>query len=369
MTNKNYYEILGVKKEASADEIKKAYRSLAKKFHPDKNPNNKNAEERFKDMQSAYDILSDSHKRADYDRMMEAQERGFYFDDMGNVFHVPPYNGRTDTGFKAEEGQASSDDFVGFGDLFSRIFELKRTRTKSRPKRGTDISYELEVPFEKAITGWDTVVSVSKEEDCPTCKGTGTRPGTGTQKCPECNGKGTIQFIQGNSSMTRPCSRCYGRGVIISTPCTTCNGTGHIQQMRGIPVNISPGTESGMRIRIPGQGGSGVAGGPKGDLYIIPRVMEHRFFKRNGYDITCEITIDFIQAIMGVAIMVSTIDGKAKLNVPPGTQPGTILRMKDQGVKKSNDSGMGDQLVKVNISLPKSITERQRELLRKFQNE
>lgn len=322
MANKNHYEILGVKKEASADEIKKAYRSLAKKFHPDKNPNNKNAEERFKDIQSAYDVLGDSRKRADYDRMTEAQERGFYFDDMGNTF----------SGFKAGDGRSedSSDDFVGFGDLFSRMFEQKRTRTKSRPKRGTDISYELEVPFEKAITGWDTVVSVSREEDCPTCK---------------------------------------GRGVIISTPCTTCNGTGHTQQMRSIPVNIPPGTESGMRIRIPGQGESGVAGGPKGDLYIIPRVMEHRFFKRNGYDITCEITIDFIQAIMGVAIMVSTIDGKVKLNVPPGTQPGNILRMKDRGVKKSNDSGRGDQLVKVNVSLPKSITERQRELLKKFQDE
>jgi len=361
MANKDYYEILGVKKESTADEIKKAYRSLAKKFHPDKNPNSKTAEDRFKNVQMAYDVLCDQQRRADYDRMKEAQERGFYFNDMGNAF----------TGFRTEDGRSEVrfDDFGGFGDLFSRIFEQKRSRTKSRPKRGTDISYELEVPFEKAITGWDTVVSVSREDDCPTCRGTGARPGTSPQKCPDCDGKGTIRFTQSNSSMTRPCSRCFGRGVIISTPCTTCSGSGHFQQMRRIPVNIPPGTETGTKIRIPGQGESGVAGGPKGDLYIIPRVMEHRFFKRNGYDITCEITIDFIQAIMGVAIMVSTIEGKVKLIIPPGTQPGTILRMKDRGIKKSNETDKGDQLVKVNIFLPKSITERQRELLRQFQEE
>ena len=362
MANKDYYEILGVKKGTSTDEIKKAYRSLAKKFHPDKNPNNKSAEERFKDIQSAYDVLSNPQKRTDYDRMKEAQERGFYFDDIGNQF----------TGFKAEDGRSEArfEDFGGFGDVFSRIFERgERTRTKSRPKRGVDINYELDVPFEKAITGWDTVVSVNREEDCPTCRGTGSHPGTSTQKCPDCGGKRTIQFTQGGSMMSRPCSRCYGRGVIISTPCTTCNGTGHAQQICRIPINIPPGTESGMRIRVPGQGESGVAGGPKGDLYVIPKVMEHRFFKRSGYDLTCEITIDFIQAIMGVTVMVSTIDGKVKLNIPHGTQPGTILRMKGRGVKKPNNSDKGDQLVKVNISLPKSITEKQRELLRQFQEE
>ncbi len=362
MAGKDYYSVLGVDKEASFDAIKKAYRSLAKRYHPDKNPNDKFAEERFKDIQEAYSILSDPNRRANYDRMIEAEKRGYYFDNAGGFF----------SGFdiRTEGSQERFDDFGRFSDIFSRIFDkTERSRNKTRPKRGADINYELTIPFEKAIIGWETVISITRDEECPTCHGSGVRPGTNVQKCPDCGGKGKTKFTQGNLSVNQICSRCYGRGTITHVSCVTCNGIGYIQQVRRIPITIPPGTENGMRIRIPSQGEPGVSGGPRGDLYIIPKVTEHKFLKRQGDDITCEITIDFIQAILGVTVIVSTIDGKVKLNVPAGTQPGTVLRLKGKGVKKVNADGNGDQLVKVNVSLPKNITDRQRDLLKKFRDE
>jgi molecular chaperone DnaJ len=363
MPKKDYYEILGLNKESSVDDIKKAYRSLAKKYHPDKNPNSKSSEEKFKDIQEAYDTLSDSQKRANYDQIREAEEKGYFFSGSNDIY----------TGFGTGRDRYSDsrfDDFGGIGDLFSRIFDKgERTRTnKQRPKRGTDITYELDIPFEKAISGWDTVISISKVEECPSCRGTGAKSGTTLQKCPECNGQGTINLSQRNFPLEQTCPRCQGKGSIIAVPCQTCSGMGYVQQMRRIPVTIPPGTEDKTKIRVPGQGGIGVSGGPKGDLYIIAKVKEHRFFKRKNYDIICKVTIDFIQAIMGVNIMVSTINGKVKLTIPPGTQPGTSLRLKGQGIIKP-DGSKGDQLVTVDISLPTNITEKQKELLRQFQEE
>ncbi len=361
MSKKDYYEILGVNRNSTTEEIKKAYRKLVKRYHPDKNPNNKSAEDRFKDIQEAYDVLSDPQKRAEYDSIREAEERGFRFGDSESFFSGDSFGSR----------QSSSifEDFGGLGDLFSRIFDRGERVRSSRygPARGADITYELEVPFEKAITGWDTVVTIQRDEDCPTCRGTGAHPGTGTQRCPTCGGRGTVQSFQGGFSLSRPCPRCYGRGTIISVPCKTCAGKGQIKQTRRIPVKIPPGIENGMKIRIPNQGEAGISGGPEGDLYIIPRILEHRFLKRKGDDIYCEITIDCIQAILGVTIMVTTIDGKVRLIVPPGTQPGTMLRLKGRGVKKADGSGRGDQYVKVNVSIPKDISSKQKELLKQFQ--
>jgi len=360
MAKRDYYEVLGVKKSASADEIKKAYRALAKKYHPDKNPNDKVAEERFKEIQEAYDVLSDAQKRAEYDQLREAEQRGFSFGDIGDAFsRGRSSSGRSGFGF---------ENLGGLGDLFSRFFDRGERVRSSRygPTRGADITAELDVPFEKAISGWETVVTVQREEDCPTCRGTGAHPGTSTQTCPECGGKGTIQSVQGGFALSRPCPRCYGRGTIIEVPCRTCGGRGQVQQTRRISVKIPPGVDDGMKIRVPGQGEAGVAGGPRGDLYIVPRIIGHRFFRREGDDIYCDVTIDFTQAILGVTLMVSTIDGKVRLKVPPGTQPGALLRLKGRGVKRRDGTGRGDQFVKVNVSLPKYITPEQRELLKQF---
>ena len=362
MPKRDYYEILGVKKGASADEIKKAYRALAKKYHPDKNPGDKAAEERFKEIQEAYDILSNPQKRTEYDQIREAESRGFNFGDMGDFSSSGGRGGRR-KGFGFE-------DFGGLGDLFSRFFDRgERVRSsKYGPTRGNDITIELDVPFENAISGWDTVVTVPREEDCPSCRGTGAQPGTSTQTCPECGGNGTVQSVQGGFALSRPCPRCYGRGTIIEVPCTTCGGRGQVQQTRRISIKIPPGVDDGMKIRVPGQGETGVAGGPRGDLYIIPRIMGHRFFKRKGDDIYCDVTVDFVQAILGVTIMVSTIDGKVRLKIPPGTQPGALLRLKGRGIKKRGGIGRGDQFIQVNVSLPKYITPEQRELLNQFRD-
>jgi molecular chaperone DnaJ len=361
MAKKDYYEILGVNKDVSPGELKKTYRSLAKKYHPDKNPGDKAAEERFKDIQEAYDVLSDPQKRAEYDELKEAEKRGFNFGDMGDVF-----TGQQD---RSRRGGFGFQDFGGLGDLFSRIFDRGERVRSSRhgPTRGNDITFELEIPFEKAISGWETVVTVPREEDCPTCRGTGAQPGTSTQTCPECGGTGTVQSIQGGFALSRPCPVCYGRGTIIEVPCKTCNGRGQIQQSRRINVKIPPGVEDGMRIRVPGQGEAGVAGGPRGDLYIIPRVMGHRFFQRKGDDIYCDVTIDFIQAILGVTLRVSTVDGKVNMKIPPGTQPGALLRLKDKGIQRK-DGSRGDQFVRVNVTLPKYINPQQRQLLEQFRS-
>ena len=364
MSKKDYYEVLGVKKDASADEIKKSYRSLAKKYHPDKNPNDKVAEEHFKEIQEAYDVLGDPQKRAEYDQLRDAERRGFSFRDMGDIFSRGRRgNTRTGSGFGFE-------DLGGLGDLFSRFFDRGERVRSSRygPTRGNDITIELDVPFENAVSGWDTIVTVPREEDCPTCRGTGAHPGTSTQTCPECSGTGTVQSVQGGFALSRPCPRCYGRGTIIEVPCKTCEGRGQVQQTRRISVKIPPGVDDGMKIRVPGQGEAGVAGGPRGDLYIIPRIMGHRFFRREGDNIYCDVTIDFTQAILGVTLMVSTIDGRVRLKIPAGTQPGALLRLKERGIKK-RDGNRGDQFVKVNVSLPKYITPKQRELLEQFKEE
>ena len=361
MAKKDYYEVLGVKKDASADEIKKAYRALAKKYHPDKNPNDKVAEEHFKEIQEAYDVLGDPPKRAEYDQLRDAERRGFSFRDMGDIFSRGRRgNSRTGAGFGFE-------DLGGLGDLFSRFFDRGERVRSSRygPTRGNDITIELDVPFENAISGWDTVVTVPREEDCPTCRGTGAQPGTSTQTCPECDGSGTVQSVQGGFALSRPCPRCYGRGTIIEVPCKTCEGRGQVQQTRRISIKIPPGVDDGMKIRVPGQGEAGVAGGPRGDLYIIPRITGHRFFRREGDNIYCDVTIDFTQAILGVTLMVSTIDGRVRLKIPVGTQPGALLRLKGRGIKR-RDGNRGDQFVKVNVSLPKYITPKQRELLEQF---
>lgn len=360
MAKKDYYETLGVKKNADAGAIKKSYRSLAKKYHPDKNPDDKAAEEKFKEIQEAYGVLSDSQKRSEYDQLKEAESHGFNFGDMGEgAFRGRRADRRAGGGF---------EDFGGLGDLFSRIFDRGERVRSSRygPTRGSDVSVELDVPFEKAVSGWDTVITVPSEEDCPTCKGSGAQPGTSTETCPECKGTGTVQSVQGGFALSRPCQRCYGRGTIISVPCSTCAGKGQVRQTRKISVKIPPGVDNGMKIRAPGQGEAGVSGGPRGDLYIIPRIRGHRFFRREGYNIHCDVTIDFVQAILGVTIMVATVDGKVKLKIPPGTQPGATFRMKERGIKRKDGTGKGDQLVKVSVSLPKDITPEQRALLEQF---
>ncbi len=366
---KDYYQTLGVPESASADEIKKAYRRLAKQYHPDANPNNPQAADRFKDVGEAYSVLSDADKRKHYDQVRKSPFGGL--GGLGGFGSARPGGGAGAPGGSA--GGVHFDfgdlgDIGGLGDIFSSIFNRGAGAKKGRPRgaqRGQDVEYVTEIPLGLAARGGKITITVPITEECATCGGSGNAPGTQPRTCPECGGSGTISFGQGGFAVNRPCPMCYGRGTIPTTPCPTCGGTGQVREERQIMLSVPPGVDNGSKLRLSGQGERGPAGGPPGDLIVNFRVKPDTFFRRDGLDLYCTVPINLAQATLGSKIRVRTVDGKkVALKIPPGTQSGTRFRIPGQGVEKAGRRG--DQYVQVKITVPGELTDEEQTLMREF---
>lgn len=359
MSKRDYYEVLGLDRNTSAEEIKKAYRKLAMKYHPDKNPDDKEAEAKFKEINEAYEILSSPDKKQRYDQFGHAGVNG--------------NGGGFEGGFGGFGGGG------GFEDIFGDIFDMfggggfSSSRRRSGPQKGADIKYETAISFEEAAFGTEKTVEFHRFDTCDTCKGTGAKAGTQKQTCSHCNGTGEIRYAQrtpiGQIVNVKSCPHCHGEGEIIKEPCTTCNGKGKVRKQKKIKVKIPAGVDTGMVIPIRGEGEPGQKGGPQGDLYVVIRVLPHTIFQRDGMDIICEIPITFVQATLGDELEVPTLEGKVKYKIPEGTQSGTIFRLKAKGIVSPKGYGKGDQYVKVIVEIPKKLSEKQKDILRQFASE
>jgi molecular chaperone DnaJ len=350
MAKKDYYEMLGLQKGASDDEIKKSFRKLAIKYHPDKNQGDKEAEEKFKEINEAYQVLSDPQKKSQYDQFGTADFNGGGFDAGGFDF----------------------SDIGGFGDIFESFFGggFSSGRRKNGPERGADIEYTLNLSFEEAVFGVEKEVSINRHERCETCSGNGAKPGTSPKTCDKCGGSGQMR-VQRNTPLgsfvsVNTCDKCGGKGKLVSDPCPTCRGTGKERKLRKIKINVPAGVDTGNVIPLRGHGEHGANGGPPGDLYVNLRVASHSQFKRKGFDIYIDRHISFAKATLGCELKVPTVDGEVKYDVPAGTQPGTVFRLKSKGVPRVNSSGRGDQYVNIIVDVPKSLNEKQKEALRVF---
>jgi molecular chaperone DnaJ len=348
VTKLDYYEVLGVTRSAADGEIKSAYRKLAMKYHPDRNPGDKAAEEKFKQAAEAYAVLADGEKRSLYDRfghagVSSAAGAGGGFDP--NVFN----------GF--EDILGGLGDIFGFGDLFGG------GRRRGGPQRGADLRYDLEITFEEAANGAETVVQIPRQENCDTCGGSGAAPGTSPMICPQCRGQGQVRFQQGFFTVARTCPQCRGAGKVVTSPCHTCRGAGRISRERKLTVKIPPGIATGQQLRLQGEGESGVLGGPAGNLYVVIQVQEHEFFRRDGNNLFCEIPVNFTTVALGGEIQVPTLDGSEPVKVPEGTQTGTTLRLRGKGMPDVNGRGRGDLFATVQVHTPKKLTKDQRKLL------
>ena len=359
-TDKDYYAILGVDEKADAAAIKKAYRRLAKKYHPDANPGNPRAAERFKDIGEANGVLSDSAKRKKYDQMRKLGALGF----RGGARTGPRAGTQTSSNFSFED----LGGLGGFSDIFSSIFDRgkkARPRRPSRPAKGSNVEHTAEVPFMMAARGGKITISVPISEECATCGGSGGAPGTAWKKCAECRGSGSVSFGQGGFAVNRPCPACMGRGEAADRPCGACGADGKVHQSRKIQVTVPSGVNSGAKMRLTGQGERGRKGGAPGDLVITFKVLPHRFFRREGNDIVVTVPLNLAQAALGSRIRVGTISGrKVVLRIPPGTQPGTRFRIKGQGIER--DGTRGDQYVEVKLEVPDTLTEQQEKQIRDF---
>ena len=364
-TSKDYYQILGISESASQEEIKKAYRKLAKQHHPDANQNDPRAAERFKEVGEAYAVLSKPDKRKQYDQM----RRMGPFTGFGGG--SPGAGGR---GFGSGMGTGAGGrfsvddlgDLGGLGDLFSSIFDFGRKRqARTGPQRGNDVDYTVEISFETAARGGAVSVVVPVTEDCAVCGGMGATPGSRMVVCTECGGSGNVSFGQGGFAVNRPCPACYGRGQIPAEPCASCGGTGKVRHERQIRVKVPAGIDTGSKLRLSGQGAGGGAGGAPGDLLITFRVKPHRFFRRKGLDVHCTVPLNIAQAALGSKIRVKTVEGqKVSLRIPPGTQSGTKFRVPGQGVEKGGQRG--DQYVQVRITVPEKLDPDEERLMREF---
>jgi molecular chaperone DnaJ len=348
-TKRDYYEVLGVARGAADDDLKKAYRRLAIQLHPDRNPGNKQAEERFKEVNEAYQVLSDPERRSQYDRFGHSAFQG-------------PQGPGPFGGFDFSQGFEEV-----FSDIFGDFFGTGRGRARSRSRRGDDLRYDLEVEFEEAARGTEKVVRFQRLTLCESCNGTRARGGsTGARQCPNCRGSGQVRTQQGFFSISTTCSQCRGEGTIISDPCPKCQGQGRLRKQESLSVRIPPGVDNGSRLKLRGEGEAGYGGGTPGDLYVIIHVKEHSLFVRQENHIVIEVPISFPQAALGCEIEVPTLEGKVNLKIPSGTQSGKVLRLKGKGIIDLHGYGRGDQLIRVVVETPRSLTARQRELLEEF---
>ena len=339
MAKRDYYEVLGVTKTATDAEIKKAYRTLAVKHHPDKNPGDAHAEEKFKECAEAYAVLSDPQKRSQYDR--------FGHGGMGG--------GGFDPGFSNIE---DIFDLFGFGDMFG-----SRTRTRSTVQRGSDLRYDLEITLEEAANGKEEKLLVPRLEKCAECDGKGAEKGTQPEACISCGGSGQTRYQQGFFSVMRTCPNCQGKGQIIRTPCKGCSGAGRVEREKALEIKIPAGVETGSRLRVTGEGEAGMNGGPAGDLFVVLHVKEHDTFERQGANLYSAVPISFAQAALGADIKVKTLEGEEDLKIPAGTQTGTVFRLKSHGMPTLGGRGRGDLFVAVTLITPKTLTKEQRKLL------
>lgn len=342
----DYYAMLEVERSASQADIKKAFRKMAHKYHPDKHKGDKKAEDKFKELNGAYEVLKDPNKRAHYDR----------FGTDG-----PPGGpgGQGDSGF--------GEDFQDlFGDVFSDFFGGRQRRPGPEP--GNDLRYNLDITFDEAVFGASKNIRIPKTDRCGTCSGSGAKAGSSPEACKRCGGSGQERFQQGFLNMARTCQGCRGTGVVITNPCTTCGGSGTVRSSSTLSINIPPGIDTGARLRVSGEGEPGPRGGPDGDLYVFVTVEPHQIFKREDTDIICEVPISFPQASLGTEIEVPTIEGNVKLKIPAGTQPGKVMRLRGKGVTSLRSSRRGDQFVHIRVETPSKMNKRQRELMEEFAN-
>lgn len=342
MSKRDYYEVLGVTKNASDEEIKKAYRKLAMKHHPDRNPDNKGSEEKFKEAKQAYEILSDSDKRAAYDQFGHA-------------------------GIDQQAGMGGGGGFSdAFSDIFGDIFGGGGNR-RDRVYRGADLRYNLEIDLEEGARGTETKIRIPTLEECDTCHGSGAKPGTTPTTCTTCGGHGQVRIQQGFFSVQQTCPRCSGTGKMVAEPCPGCHGEGRVKKHKTLSVKIPAGVDNGDRIRLAGEGEAGVNGGPSGDLYVVIHLKEHPVFKREGDNLHCEMPISFATAALGGEVEIPTLDGHAKIRIPAETQSGKVFRLRGKGIKGVRSHAPGDLMCHMLVETPVNLSERQRELLREFE--
>lgn len=342
MSQRDFYEILGVDKSASDDEIKKAYRKLAMKYHPDRNPDNQEAEEKFKEIQRAYAVLSDAEQKSRYDQFGHA---GIDPNQMGGGF-----------------GGAGFD----FSDIFSQVFG-GAAGGAARSYRGEDLRYDLRITLEEAAAGVKKQITIPAHEECDVCRGSGAKAGTSPETCPDCGGSGTIHIRQAIFQLQQTCVKCHGRGKIIKDPCMKCRGVGQVRTSRTLEVNIPAGIDNGQAIRLTGQGGAGAQGAPAGDLLVYIVIAAHDTFERDGRDLHCELYIPMTVAALGGEVETPTLTGKAKITIPPGTQTGKRLRLRGKGISALRGSTPGDLYCHIRVETPINLTDRQKELLREFE--
>ncbi len=351
MSKRDYYEVLGVARDASEVQIKSAYRKLALKFHPDRNPGDHKAEEAFKEAAQAYAVLADSQKRGMYDRFGHAGVAG----------------AGAGPGFDPTIFADFSDIFSGLGDMFGfgEIFGGGRRR-RSGPQRGSDLRYDLEISFDESATGTETAIVVPREETCETCKGSGAAAGTSAETCSQCRGTGQLRQQHGFLTVARPCPNCRGTGKTIAKPCESCRGAGRIQRERKLSVKIPAGIATGQQMRLTGEGEHGSAGGPPGDLYVVVHVQDHDFFHREGDDLYCELPIQFPTLALGGSVKVPTLNGREDLTIPAGTQPGARFRVRGKGMPNVGGRGHGDLHVIARAAVPKKLSKEQKLILEQF---